>query len=251
MKKGLITTIVVSFTLCLFVASVWAEDSPVKKDWGYCPKTKMDNSCFDCHIKPSFGLKEKAPDAHLSYPNSAMKIMGFDTGNLYGYFLLEDIESRQVKDFFDYLHSHNIKRAVIEINSPGGSLFGAQRIISFMESWISAGNELATRVDGFAASAGFLIFCAGEKGKRYISPTASLMWHELMTFKMFSIETPSDQEEQSRILRGLQDIRNNWLATRGKLTKDELDAKIKKKEFWMSGKEAVDYGYADGFIGKP
>jgi len=46
----------------------------------------------------------------------------------------------------------------------------------------------------------------------------------------------------------LQDIRNDYLATRGKLTKQEIDAKIARKEFWMSGKEAVEFGFADEFI---
>ena len=50
------------------------------------------------------------------------------------------------------------------------------------------------------------------------------------------------------MLRHLQDIRNDYLATRGKLTKQEIDAKIARKEFWMSGKEAVEFGFADEFI---
>ena len=41
---------------------------------------------------------------------------------------------------------------------------------------------------------------------------------------------------------------NDYLATRGKLTKQEIDAKIARKEFWMSGKEAVELGFADEFI---
>jgi len=46
----------------------------------------------------------------------------------------------------------------------------------------------------------------------------------------------------------LQDVRNTYLATRGKLSKAEIDARVAKKEWWMSGKEAVELGFADGFI---
>ena len=28
---------------------------------------------------------------------------------------------------------------------------------------------------------------------------------------------------------------------------DELDAKVKRKEWWMNGTEAVELGFADGF----
>jgi len=33
------------------------------------------------------------------------------------------------------------------------------------------------------------------------------------------------------------------------LTKEEIDAKVKALEFWITGREAVEYGFADGFIG--
>ena len=60
---------------------------------------------------------------------------------------------------------------------------------------------------------------------------------------------PEDRPpETTRKDNHLQDIRNDYLATRGKLTKQEIDAKIARKEFWMSGKEAVEFGFADEFI---
>jgi len=248
MKRFL--SIAVVFLVLVFVGAAWAAaDKPAKPVFQQCPKTKMTESCLDCHVKGTFRIKETRPDAHLSYPRPNMKIMGWDSVQ-YGYFLLSNIDDDAIKEFFDYLAEHKITKAVIEIQSPGGSLFAAQRIISLIEQWRASGGIIETRVTGFAASAGFLIFAAGDLGKRFVCSEAALMWHELMTFKMFSIETPSDQEEQSRVLRQLQDVRNEWLATRGNLTKEEIDAKIKKKEFWMSGEQAMKFGFADGFMGK-
>jgi len=234
------------FLAIVFATTALAE--PSKPVYQQCPKTKMTESCLDCHVKGTFRIKETRPDAHLSYPRPNMKIMGWDK-TPYGYFLLGTIDDEAIKEFFDYLPEHKVTKAVIEIQSPGGSLFAAQRIISLIEQWRASGGTIETRVTGFAASAGFLVFAAGDKGKRFVCSEAALMWHELMTFKMFSIETPSDQEEQSRVLRHLQDVRNEWLATRGNLTKKEIDEKIRKKEFWMSGKDAVALGFADGFMG--
>lgn len=209
-----------------------------------CPKTLVANDCFSCHTIPSFKVKEAPPDETYVYPVRGMRIAGG-----VGYFLIREISDDDMKSFLDYLDRKNIKKAVIEIHSPGGSLFAATRAINLMSEWESRGNIIETRVNGFALSGGFLIFIAGTKGHRFVSRHADLMWHEIQSLEMvMRITTPADKEEEARVLRHLQDVRNAWIATRGKLTKQEIDEKIKKKEFWMSGEEAVRFGFADGFI---
>jgi|GEM_PF-1841131 len=213
-----------------------------------CPKTKMQRECLTCHVAGDFRVRETRADAHRNYPNDAMSVLDESDGPR-GYFLLNGIDAKAAAEFFGYLRANKVTKAIIEIHSPGGSLFNAQRIISMIQRWQSEGNSLETRVDGYAASAGFLVFVAGDIGRRFVGPQADLMWHELMSFKMIDISTPSDKEEESRILRHLQNVRNDWLATRGKLTKAEIDDLIRKREFWMSGAQAVGFGFADGFIG--
>jgi len=207
-----------------------------------CPKTKMQEKCLFCHITPSFELKEKAPDASLTYPNSSTKIIG-----KVGYYYLTDISSVEVRAFFDYISWHDINHVVIEIQSPGGSLFDAWRIVGLMDYWKSKGYVIETRVYGFAASAGFLIFANGSNGHRFASSTCELMWHELTTFKLFDFAGPSDKEDEAKVLRHLQTTANEWLAARSKLTADEWDKRIRKKEFWCNGKQAqTEYGLSDG-----
>lgn len=208
-----------------------------------CDKGFKDESkCLSCHTSPSMKLKEASPDEGREYPYNTKVRNGI------GYYSLGKISSVQVWTFFDYLRHHNIKKAVIEINSPGGSLFDAWTIFSYMDKF---DGTVETRVRSYAASAGCLIFVGGDIGKRFIEPTAMLMWHELLTFKFLSIETPSSTEDQAKILRKMQDTGNKWLAARTKLTKDKIDEKVKRKEFWITGKEALEeYGFADGFIGE-
>ena len=119
-----------------------------------------------------------------------------------------------------------------------------------MRYWMAKGKIIETRCHGFAMSAGFLIFSSGSKGHRLVSQSAEFMWHELLTFKMFAIETPSSTEEQSRILRHLQDTGNEWLSSVSNMTKEEIDDAIHKKEYWLRGSEMVEKGFADGFLGK-
>ena len=243
-------TIVILATIVVFLATgAIAQDKDKPPPKAQCPKTQMMEDCLKCHVIGNFKVRETRPDAHLSYPNSKTKILN-KNGEKYGYFFLTNILADEVREYFDYLREHKIKSATIEISSPGGGLFEGLRIVSLMTQWQAEGNTIETRCLSFAASAGFLVFVAGDKGKRFISPEAQLMWHELWTFKMFSLETPSSTEEQSRILRHIQNTLNHWIVTRGKLKKDDLDEKIRGiKELWMSGQQAKEvFGFADGYI---
>ena len=245
MKKILISLFVVLF----MAGTAWAGDEPPSKN--ACPKTTMQTNCLKCHVEGDFRVKETAPDAQFVYPNKNMKIM-WKNGEAYGYYLLTDIAPESVLEFFRYLKDHWIRKAVIEIHSPGGGLFDAQKIVSIMEEWRATGGTIETRVYGMAFSAGFYIFVTGDKGKRFVYPYSDLMWHEVRTIEGWGLRlvTPATKEDEARVFRHLQDVRNTYLATRGKLSKEELDAKVKYKDWWMSGAQAVEYGFADGFIGK-
>jgi len=243
----LITVLLVGFSIASAenYESTPATDGECKKSEEKkqeCPFTKMQEKCLYCHTVPSFALKEVAPDATLSYPNSNTKIIG-----KVGYYFLEDIDADRVRAFFEYISWHDVDHIVIEIQSPGGSLFNAWRIVGLMDYWKSKGYVIETRVHGFAASAGFLIFANGSLGHRFASKTCELMWHELTTFKFFAIEGPSDKEDEARTLRHLQTTANTWLAARSKLSAEEWDKRIRKKEWWCNGKQAKDeYGLSDG-----
>uniref|UniRef100_A0A6M3JSY8 Putative protease n=1 Tax=viral metagenome TaxID=1070528 RepID=A0A6M3JSY8_9ZZZZ len=213
-----------------------------KTEYGVCPKTKMDTSCLSCHTSPNFKLKETPPDEGLDLPLTDMKVDGDSV-----YYLIKAIESDPINQIFRWVRRHPaIKKVALEIHSPGGSLFDAYRIVSMIQAMQEDGYIIETKCYGFAASAGFYIFAAGNKGHRLASPNAEFMWHELLTFAMFSVSTPSSTEEQSRVLRHLQDTANNWLASVSNLTKEEIDALIHKKEFWLRGSEMIKYGFADG-----
>jgi len=244
------TIVILAMIVVFWATGAMAQDKDKPPPKVQCPKTTMQEDCLKCHVIGNFKVRETRPDAHLSYPNSRTKIINIGDEKKQGYFFLTNILADEVKEFFDYLREHKIKNAVIEINSPGGGLFEGLRIVSLMTQWQAEGNTVETRCLSFAASAGFLVFVAGDKGKRFISPEAQLMWHELWTLKMFSLETPSSTEEQSRILRHLQDTLNHWLVNRGKLSKPDLDEKIRGiKELWMSGQQAKEvFGFADGYI---
>ena len=219
------------------------------QEGGGCPTTQMTESCLACHSTPSFKLKEINPHELYDYPHGTIKILKDEKGK-YGYLEITEIRSNHVKDFFDYMARHGIQRVVIELLSPGGSLFHGWRIVGLMNFWKAKGIEIETRVHGFALSAGLIVFLNGTKGKRFVSPTAELMWHELMNFKMFDFSSPSDKEDEARVLRHLQDTASGYLSQRSNLTKEEIDQLVHKKEYWVNGRQAIECGMADGLIGE-
>jgi len=248
--KRLLFLLMVSLVLpCL----AFAEDKtkpPIIK--GKCPETQVVgevDDCLKCHITGSFKIKEIAPDAHLSYPVYGMEILNEGTDKI-GYFKVEGIESEPIREMFAYFDRHKIKHVILEISSPGGSLFEAWRIIGLMNTWKQRGMLIETRCQNFAASAGFMVFVNGTLGHRGINPHAELMWHELMSFSVLKISTPTSSEDEAKLLRHLQDSGNRYLATRGNLTKEELDKRIKSKELWMHGSQALKDGFADKVLGE-
>lgn len=252
MKKILFGFLILAMAmLAAFTIVSWAEEEKKeeKTPKSICPKTQMSADCLSCHTVPDFKLKECKPDAHLDYPD------GVKIRNEMGYFTITEIRnetSDKVRDFFEYLKLHKIKHAILDIHSPGGSLFGAWRIKGLINEFQDAGGIVETRVRGFAASAGSIIFIAGSKGHRVANPQAEFMFHELGIFKggIFYIEmvTPSSAEDEAKTLRHLQETITSWLATRGKMSKADLDEKVRKKEFWFSGKEARDFGFVDRLV---
>jgi ATP-dependent protease ClpP protease subunit len=227
------------------------QESQISKCVKYPIYGKFEDTCIKCHTPPNMKLKEVAPDQWRDYPNHFMQVLQ-DKQGMYGYFtfideVTHDFAARKFYEFFRYLERHKINRAVIEIQSFGGSVFEGWRVKGIIDEFQCCGMEITTKVHSIAASAATLIFLAADN--RVASPTAELMFHELWTLAFLKLSTPSDSEDEARILRHIQDGITAWVATRGKLSKEEIDNKIRKKEFWVNGKEALDLGFATKLIG--
>lgn len=248
---------VVILSLLMLGGSVFSAEGPpaiiVKDQDGICPRTHVRgtvNDCLKCHVAPTFRVREADHDEILNYPISNMRVFIGPEG-VHGWMLLEDIDAQRVQIFLNYLWNRSIKRAVLEIHSPGGSLFDAWKIVGLMKDFQSRGMIIETRCYGFAASAGFLIFATGTKGCRYASPTAEFMWHELLLAQFgLRITNPSGSEDESRILRHLQDTANEWLSAVGCISKKDIDNMVHKREWWLNGREMVKYCFADHLIGE-
>lgn len=127
------------------------------------------------------------------------------------------------------------------INSPGGSVYDGLAIYDTIQ-YIKP--DVQTIGIGLQASMGAFLLSSGTKGKRMALPSSRIMIHQPSSGTQGKI---SDQEITLREGIFLKKMLNEILAknTGQKLSKIEKDM---DRDFWMSAKEAQQYGLIDEVI---
>lgn len=127
------------------------------------------------------------------------------------------------------------------VNSPGGIVTSGLAIYDTMQ-YVKP--DICTYCIGQAASMGALLLTAGTKGKRFSLPHARIMLHQpLGGFQ----GQATDIEIHAREILKVKDTLNKILAahTGQPLEKMRTDT---DRDFFMSGREAKDYGLVDEVI---
>lgn len=260
MKKFAII-LTVFFAACVaFAYQEFEEPKPEKtaQSVPFCPTTKISDNdkCMDCHRlmtdangKPYFGIKEL--NLNANYANKPHVLdMYRENGNIVAHMFVGGTNASSFESAAKYLPRHpEIKKLVVELHTGGGSIMDAWRAVGYIKEMQSRGILVEMRVYGLSASAGVFLLVAGNIGHRYVNPNCEIMMHKIWTFKMFSLETPDSAEDQAETLKHFQANINEFILSRSKMTEKELQDCIFKKDFWMTGKQAVKFGLADHLIG--
>ncbi|MCA9339463.1 MAG: ATP-dependent Clp protease proteolytic subunit [Candidatus Saccharibacteria bacterium] len=129
------------------------------------------------------------------------------------------------------------------INSPGGSEYDGLAIYDTM-NFIKP--DVATYGIGLQASMGAFLLSSGTKGKRHLLPNARVMIHQP------SSGTQGKVTDQEISLKEAIELKEKLATMMAKNTGQKL-AKVKadmERDFWMSAKQAKDYGVVDKVIEK-
>lgn len=141
-----------------------------------------------------------------------------------------------------YLESEDPEKDInLYINSPGGSVTAGLAIYDTMQ-YIKP--DVSTMCMGLAASMGAVLLAAGAEGKRLALPNSRIMIHQPwggVQGKAVDIETHAKE-----ILR-LREILNEILANHTKQSIERID-KDTDRDYFMSSKEALEYGLIDEVI---
>lgn len=129
----------------------------------------------------------------------------------------------------------------IYINSPGGSVTAGLAIYDTMQ-FIKC--DVATYCVGQAASMGAVLLAAGTKGKRFVLPNSRVMIHQPWGGVQGAA---ADISIQAKEILTLRDKINNILVyhTSQSLEKIQKDT---DRDYFMSAKEAKDYGIIDEVV---
>jgi len=141
-----------------------------------------------------------------------------------------------------YLESDDPEKDInFYINSPGGVVTAGMAVYDTMQ-YIKP--DIATLCIGQAASMGAVLLAAGKKGKRYSLPNSRILIHQPMGG--FQGQA-SDIEIQAKEILRLKDKLNHILAFHTdqdlELIQNDTD-----RDYFMSGKEAKEYGVVDHVI---
>ena len=129
----------------------------------------------------------------------------------------------------------------IRISSPGGNVLDGLALYDFLLGLRKSGIEVRIVVLGMAASMAAILLQAGTV--RVIGPNSRILIHEVggdgIGGKL------SDLQDATKFFEQLNDNMYTILAERSKISKATIQAKSKKKDFWLTAKGIIDNGFAD------
>ncbi|KAI3954403.1 hypothetical protein MKW92_035753 [Papaver armeniacum] len=136
------------------------------------------------------------------------------------------------------------KDIIMYVNSPGGSVTAGMAIFDTMRH---IRPDVSTVCVGLAASMGAFLLSAGTKGKRYSLPNSRIMIHQPLGGAQGG---QTDIDIQANEMLHHKANLNGYLAyhTGQSLEKINQDT---DRDFFMSAKEAKEYGLIDGVILNP
>jgi len=150
----------------------------------------------------------------------------------------EDVSPKWIKDQLDSIDTKKIKNVDVYINSDGGSVFAGIAIYSFLKSF--AGNTRAI-VTGVAASIASVVMQGCKE--RVVSIGSRVMIHN-PAIVGYIMATAADLKKFAEQLDMTKDDIIDIYSTRASVSKEKV-SEMMDAETWMSGKDAVELGFAD------
>jgi ATP-dependent Clp protease protease subunit len=138
-----------------------------------------------------------------------------------------------------FLQSEDPKKDInIYINSPGGSVSAGMAIYDTMQ-FVTP--DVSTICMGMSASMAQVLLCAGAKGKRYALPNSKIMMHQPSGG---SQGQTADIEIYTREMIRTRDTLYGIISEHSGKSVEQI-MKDAERDFYMTAKEALDYGLID------
>lgn len=166
----------------------------------------------------------------------------------HGIFILSgEVDIDNTTDAIEFILKHNlrerkerVKNLTLLINSPGGDLSAAFALIDIMR-----GSKIPVHTLGLGqiSSAGLLIFMAGAKGHRTITPNTSILSHQ------FSWGSEGKEHELIAIIKEFtltsKRMLEHYMKCTGMNEKKVKEVLMPPQDVYLGADEAVQYKIAD------
>lgn len=164
-------------------------------------------------------------------------------------FLWGEVSDKSAKDITEkllYLESDAPGKPItFYINTPGGSITAGMAVYDTMQLISS---PITVVVTGMAASMGSILLCGASKGQRVLYPHSRVLIHQpLISGQMVAVAV--DIHIQAKEMERLRDELNAILAESSGQSIEQI-RKDTDRDFYMTAKEAIEYGLADSIVEK-
>ena len=161
------------------------------------------------------------------------------------YLLMEDITVKSCKEVIHWILEENLKEKKkpflqLMITSPGGDVSACFALVDAMK-----GSKIPIRTIGLGliASCGLLLFIAGEKGHRTLTPNTSILSHQ------WSWGSSGKEHELFATVREFEltskRLMEHYRKCTGLTEKTIRDVLLPPQDVWLDSKEAVKYKLCD------
>ncbi|GAA4477950.1 ATP-dependent Clp protease proteolytic subunit [Gluconacetobacter asukensis] len=191
------------------------------------------------------GPEPKEPDDNktLSSPVNELESRLFDQRKVLVFGAINDKLARDVTGRLLALAGASDRPIDVYVNSPGGHVESGDTIhdmIRFVDS-VAPVNVIGT---GWVASAGALIFAAGNPQRRYCLPNTRFLLHQ----PMGGVRGPAtDIDIEAREIVKMRERLNRLFARETGQTYEKI-CRDTDRNYWMSAEEAIAYGLVTRII---
>lgn len=130
----------------------------------------------------------------------------------------------------------------ISFNTAGGSVTDGFALYDTIKRLQRNGHHITTRAVGVVASMGAVLFQAGDE--RVMDMRAKMLIHEGSTTSRGRM-TAGEAEDYMEFWKMLKNDILDILSARSTMTRDEIDTKWERRDWWLTAHQAVELGFAD------
>jgi ATP-dependent Clp protease protease subunit len=159
--------------------------------------------------------------------------------------LMDDIKSESVRPVIEWILKNNLssnqfERLTLIINSGGGSVTDAFALIDTMKG---SGVPISTVGLGEISSAALMIFMAGDKGNRILTPNTSILSHQYSWGKWGKEHELVTANKAFDLTSKM--IMDHYAKCTGMSEKKIREVLLPPHDIWLSAKEAKKHGICD------